>query len=481
MDLFRKAKENLMSILPIVIIVLILHFTIAPMPEKIGPFLIGSIFLVAGLTLFLSGADVGFSAVGARMGSALANKRNLPLILAVGFLIGFGVTYAEPDVNVLCNQVHSMNPSVNAVTLKLLIALGLGVFIDLGLLRSLKNYKLNIVLNIMYLVCFALVLFAGQAMASISFDASGSTTGPLAVPFILALGLGVSKASAGSSEDSFGLTGVASVGPVVAVLIMAVMTKGAASSQAAETAAEASSALGSVLLHVLKNTAIGIAPLLLLILVLQVSLMHFPPVKFRIICAGIFYSFVGIVLLLTGIEYGFSSLGLTLGSELGNRFDSFLVPSLLALLFGAIVVLAEPAVWVLTKQVEDVTAGRIRSMVVMVALSVGVSLCVALSVIRAYFNINYTIFIFVFVGLALILSWITPPLFVGIAFDSGGVASGPMSTSFILSMIMGISGSAEMGFGVVGMIAMSPLVAIQILGVLFRYKEKKALGQKEVK
>ena len=209
--------------------------------------------------------------------------------------------------------------------------------------------------------------------------------------------------------------------------------------------------------------------------------MHFPPVKFRIICAGIFYSFVGIVLLLTGIEYGFSSLGLTLGSELGNRFDSFLVPSLLALLFGAIVVLAEPAVWVLTKQVEDVTAGRIRSMVVMVALSVGVSLCVALSVIRAYFNINYTIFIFVFVGLALILSWITPPLFVGIAFDSGGVASGPMSTSFILSMIMGISGSAEMGFGVVGMIAMSPLVAIQILGVLFRYKEKKALGQKEVK
>lgn len=480
MDLIRKAKENLFSILPIIVIVLILHFTITPVPEMIGPFLIGSVLLVVGLTLFLTGAEVGFSAVGAKMGSALANRRNLPLILAVGFLIGFGVTYAEPDVNVLCNQIHTLNSSMDPNTLKLLIALGLGVFIDLGLLRTLKNYKLNVVLNVFYIIIFGLVLLAGQSMASISFDASGSTTGPLAVPFILALGLGVSKASAGGSDDSFGLTGVASIGPIYAVLLLAILSRGAAASEAEEIVVEVYSGLGGMLLHTMKNTVMGLLPLLLLIFVLQFTLMHFPPVKFRIICAGMFYSFVGIVLLLTGIEYGFSRLGLFLGAALSEKCSTFLLPTLLALVLGAIVVLAEPAVWVLTNQVEEVTAGRIKSLVVMLALCVGVSVCVALSVVRVYFNINYTVFIFVLVGLSLILSWLAPPLFVGIAFDSGGVASGPMSTSFILSMIMGLSGSPDLGFGVVGMIAMSPLVAIQILGVLFKHKEKKVLGQKEV-
>lgn len=229
----------------------------------------------------------------------------------------------------------------------------------------------------------------------------------------------------------------------------------------------------------LKNTAIGLAPLVVLIIILQFTLLKFPPVKFRLICVGIFYGFLGIVVFLTGVEYGFSPVGNLLGQILSDRYSSMLVPSLIALLFGAIVVIAEPAVWVLTNQVEEVTAGRIKHTTVMLALSIGVAVCVALSVVRVYLNINYMVFIFVLVGLSLVLSWIAPPLFVAIAFDSGGVASGPMSTTFILSFIMGISGSAELGFGVVGMIAMSPLVAIQILGVVFKVKERKVSQKKE--
>lgn len=461
-------------------VVLILNFTIAPMHEHMGPFLIGSLMLFAGLTLFLAGAESGFSPVGERLGVVMAQKKNLVFMLILGFLIGFGVTFAEPDVNVLAYQVNSMNKSINPTLLKLLIAIGLGLFIDLGLIRTIRRMKLNLLLNILYLVVFALVLVAGQAMASISFDASGSTTGPLAVPFILAIGLGVAQSSSGGSEDSFGLTGIASVGPIFAVLMMTVFSRGNASAAAGTAeAAEEVMRLFPKMLEVLKNTSIGLAPLVILIVVLQFTLLKFPPVKFRLICMGIFYGFVGIVIFLTGVEYGFSPVGKLLGQILASKYSSMLVPSLIALVFGSIVVLAEPAVWVLTNQVEDVTAGRIKHTTVMLALSAGVAVCVALSVIRVYLNINYLVFVFVLVGLSLILSWIAPSLFVAIAFDSGGVASGPMSTTFILSFIMGLSGSAELGFGVVGMIAMSPLVAIQILGVVFKIKEKKVKHRKE--
>jgi len=461
-------------------VVLILNFTIAPMHEHMGPFLVGSLMLFAGLTLFLAGAESGFSPVGERLGVVMAQKKNLTFMLILGFLIGFGVTFAEPDVNVLAYQVNSMNKSINPTLLKLMIAIGLGLFIDLGLIRTIRRMKLNLLLNILYLLVFALVLVAGQAMASISFDASGSTTGPLAVPFILAIGLGVAQSSSGGSEDSFGLTGIASVGPIFAVLMMAVFSRGNASAAAGTAeAAEEAMRLFPKMLEVLKNTFIGLAPLVILIVVLQFTLLKFPPVKFRLICMGIFYGFVGIVVFLTGVEYGFSPVGKLLGQSLAAKYSSMLVPSLIALVFGSIVVLAEPAVWVLTNQVEDVTAGRIKHTTVMLALSAGVAVCVALSVIRVYLNINYLVFVFVLVGLSLILSWIAPSLFVAIAFDSGGVASGPMSTTFILSFIMGLSGSAELGFGVVGMIAMSPLVAIQILGVVFKVKEKKVEHKKE--
>lgn len=480
MDFLRKAKETLFSLLPVMAVVVILNFTIAPIGSYMGPFLVGSLMLLIGLTLFLSGAESGFSPVGERLGVVMAQKKNLPFMLGLGFLIGFGVTFAEPDVNVLAYQVNSMNKNIDPTLLKFMIAVGLGLFIDLGLIRTIKRIKLNRLLNILYLAVFGLVLYAGQAMSSIAFDASGSTTGPLAVPFILAIGLGVAQSSSGGSEDSFGLTGIASVGPIFAVLLLASFTRtnAAAAVEVAEEAEEVVK-LFPTMLGVLKNTSIGLAPLVILIIILQFTLLKFPPVKFRLICVGIFYGFLGIVIFLTGVEYGFSPVGNLLGHILSDRYSSMLVPSLIALLFGAIVVIAEPAVWVLTNQVEEVTAGRIKHTTVMLALSIGVAVCVALSVVRVYLNINYMVFVFALVGLSLVLSWIAPPLFVAIAFDSGGVASGPMSTTFILSFIMGISGSAELGFGVVGMIAMSPLVAIQILGVVFKVKERKVSQKKE--
>ena len=475
MDFLEKLKETLKSVLPIMAIVLILNFTIAPLGSMLVPFLIGGVMLVIGLSLFLAGTDIGMVPVGEKLGSVLTQKRNVWFMLLIGFIIGFAVTLAEPDVTVLANQVHSLNSSIPETLLVVMIALGLGIFIDIGLLRTVVGYPLKWVLIIFYGIVFVLVSIVGQSMASISFDASGATTGPLAVPFILALGLGVSASTKNDKDGSFGLTGVASIGPIMAVALLVMLSKAGSASATAEEA-EAAHTLGRVFLDTLEGTAIGFGPLLGIILIMQFTMLRFPRIKFRNIAFGMAYSFVGIVIFLTGAEYGFTSVGAYLGNVIAMKYGAVLTV-VLALLFGGIVVFAEPAVWVLTSQVEDVTAGRIKKSLVMVFICLGVAIAVALAMLRIILHINYLYFVFIGVGLSLLMTLVTPPLFTGIAFDSGGVASGPMSTSFLLSFALGVSGSADMGFGLVGLIAISPLIAIQILGIIFKTKERK--GRKE--
>ncbi|MBR5099150.1 MAG: DUF1538 domain-containing protein [Spirochaetales bacterium] len=479
MDLLGKLKETLLSVLPIMAIVLILNFTITPLgADKLWRFILGGVMLILGLSLFLAGTDIGMVPVGEKLGSVLAHKRNVWFMLTVGFIIGFAVTMAEPDVSVLAGQVHDLNPSIPGNTLILMIALGLGIFVDIGLLRTVLKVKLKWVLFAFYSIVFILVAFIGQSMASISFDASGATTGPLAVPFILALGLGVSASTKDDSDSSFGLTGVASIGPIIAVAFMAMLATKSSGSAAAAAGEPGSISFISVLLETLGETAVGFAPLFAIIMLLQFTLLHFPKIKLKNILLGILYSFIGIVIFLTGVSYGFVEVGMYLGKTISRNFSPVLVV-VLALLFGGIVVFAEPAVWVLTRQVETVTAGRIKRSMVMIFICMGVAVAVALAMVRILAGINYLWFVFIGVGLSLLMTLVTPSLFTGIAFDSGGVASGPMSTSFLLSFALGVSGTADMGFGLVGLIAISPLIAIQILGIIFRLKEKKS--KKEVR
>lgn len=471
MDFIAKLKETLTSVLPIIVIVLILNFTVAPLGDKLLPFLLGGLLLVLGLSLFLAGTDIGMVPVGEKLGSVLAQRRSVPLMMAMGFVIGFSVTLAEPDITVLANQIHSMNPAINSKVLVVMIALGLGLFVDMGLLRTFLGFPLKWLLIGFYLLVFALVVFIDQGMVSICFDASGATTGPLAVPFLLALGLGVSASTKHGDDSSFGLTGVASIGPILAVAIMALLSHSSGGSDIAASGS-VTHGFGHVILSKLKDTAIGFGPLFLIILVLQFTLLHFPKVKFRKMVLGMVYSFIGIVVFLTGVDFGFVEVGRYLGQTISRNYSPVLVVGL-ALVFGGIVVLAEPAVWVLTHQVETVTAGRLKRSMVLVFICIGVALSVALAMIRILFSINYLWFVFIGVGSALLMTLFTPSLFTGIAFDSGGVASGPMSATFLLSFAIGVSGSASMGFGLVGLVAISPLISIQILGIIFRIKERK--------
>lgn len=521
MNLKQKLKETISSVAPIMAIVLILGLTIAPMTaEQMLRFIIGGILVIIGLTLFLSGVDMGILPIGERSGAALTSKRNLPLLLAASFFIGFMITIAEPDVQVLADQVRGIDPTVSKWGLIIMIAAGVGLFVMIGILRTILSIPLKIILIVSYVIVFALAFFTPAEFQGVAFDSGGATTGPMTVPFIMALGVGVAavraahnhaKKSNSSSDDSFGLTGIASVGPVFAVclygIILANFGGGEGGAVAAETAVETVSGMG-IYLHLLPDVfsevSRALAPLVFMAILFQITLMKLPPFQVIRMVRGLLFSFVGLVIFLVGAKGGFMPAGEELGESLGRLaisgdktlailnssgivehslkipgFIEIMILILVGCIFGAVVVCAEPAVWVLTEQVEGVTGGTIKRKVMLVALSAGVAISIGLSMARVLFGFSLWYILVPGYFIALVLTFFCPNLFTGIAFDSGGVASGPMTSTFILSFTLGASAAtggnpAVDAFGVIALVAMTPLIAIQILGIVFKVKSKNA-------
>lgn len=510
MNLTDKFKETMASVLPIMAIVLLLGLTVAPLGGwMLVRFIVGGILLIIGLTLFLLGVDIGILPIGERSGAALTAKRSLPLLLGVAFAIGFIVTIAEPDVQVLASQIQGVNASVNKWLLVCMIAVGIGLFVTLGLLRTVLNLSLKVMLIVCYVIVFALAFMCPAEFQGVAFDSGGATTGPMTVPFIMALGMGVAavrSSGRGSSDDSFGLTGVASVGPIAAVCVYGLILKftGNAGGAAVTGAAESAGAVASVTetgaagaaveegLHVFaqilpsvfKEVALAMAPLLVLFVLLQLFLLKMPPVQVRRLVKGQVYAFVGLVIFLTGVNGGFMPAGRKVGELLGQYASVnggwwTVLFVTVGLVFGAVVVCAEPAVWVLTEQVENVSGGTIKRKVMLFTLSCGVAVAIGVSMLRVLYRFSLWYILIPGYAIALLLTVWCPKLFVGIAYDSGGVASGPMTSTFILAFTLGAS-SASGGnpvtdaFGVIALVAMTPLLAIQILGLIYNAKNKRS-------
>ncbi len=507
MNILEKFKETAFSVLPVMAIVLILGVTVAPLGTTILlQFAVGGIMLIVGLTLFLIGVDIGILPVGEKSGATLTAKKNLPLLLSVAFAIGVMVTIAEPDVQVLADQVRSVSPDVNKWVLVIMIAIGVGLFVMLGLLRTMLSWKLKYVFIICYILLFALAFSAAEEFQGVAFDAGGATTGPMTVPFIMALGLGVASVrsvSSKSSDDSFGLTGIASIGPIAAVCVYGLIVKLtqnsadanvlAETAEVVESSTESASAtglavFGQMLPNIIKEVALALLPLVIMFIIFQIFLLKMPPMQLKRMVKGLIYSFFGLILFLLGANAGFMPAGNKLGQILGTYaatqgagWKVLLV--VIGMIFGAVVVCAEPAVWVLTEQIENVSGGTIKRKVILVALSFGVSLSIGLSMLRIIYSISLWYILIPGYAIALLLTLICPPLFTGIAFDSGGVASGPMTSTFILSFALGaasgvagaVGGASSVSdaFGVIALVAMTPLIALQILGLIFKIKNKK--------
>ena len=494
-------KETAVSVLPVMAIVLFLGFTFVPLDKfLLARFVVGGLLLIVGLTIFLLGVDLGIQPMGERCGAELTKKRSLTLLLVVAFIIGFIVTAAEPDIQVFGDQVRGIFPVVNKLTITFVIAGGVGLFIMLGLLRTVLNLSIKWTFFLAYALLFLISFFASGSFLGIAFDSGGATTGPMTVPFIMALGLGVSSVR-DDNDNSFGLTGVCSIGPVMAVLIYAIILRTGGTlgeNQIIEQAGSDLSNVESAVItsgffsqifppfnhaagRVFREALISIAPLFALFIIFQIVLLKMTKRQVIRIVIGFIYAFIGLTIFLIGVNGGFSQAGAALGEKLGSLAVShggvwYLLLIGTGLALGAIIVCAEPAVWVLSEQVEHVSGGTIKRKVLLIFLSVGTAIAIGLSMWRAVAGFNLKYILIPGYAIAMLLMIFCPSLFSGIAFDSGGVASGPLTSTFVLSFTLGAAASGKGGndsFGVIALVAMMPLLAIQIMGIIFKMKQRK--------
>lgn len=481
-----KFKEVSLSVIPIALIVLLLHFTIVPLEsDMLIKFLICTVIIIIGLGIFLMGAEIGVSKMGEIMGSNVAKSNSKVLVFILGLLFGFVISIAEADLLILANQVSDvMDGLLSPFFIVAVVSLGVGVMIGIGFLRILLDKKISTMFIVVYLIIFGLFFFVSEEFQAISFDASGATTGAMTTPFILALGLGVSrmKTSQKAEEDSFGLVGAASAGPIWALMLMSLIL-GLGDIQGSEVAFVAQSGIFAPIFYsfpkILRESFIALIPITALFYGFNLFWFKRKKTEVLVIFKGLILTFVGLVLFLVGVNAGFMDVARIIGSALASLDNKLILP-IFGFLIGMVVVLAEPAVYVLSNQVEEVTAGSIPRKLILLTLSIGVGFAVSLSMIKImYPAVKLWMFIIPGFSISLILSKKIPPIFVGIAFDSGGVASGPMTATFILALTQGVASAIPTadvlidGFGVIAMVAMMPILGISLLGLLFERKSKK--------
>ena len=480
----NKILESFKSIYPIALIVVILAITLTPISAgDMLLFLIGVLFLVIGMSLFTAGAEMSMQQLGSKIGASIASSGKLWLIAFVGFIIGVIVTISEPDLQILAARV----PGVDSYLLILTISVGVGVFLVIALLRTLWGVSLNIILAVFYAIALVLAFFIPEGLRPLSFDSGGVTTGPMTVPFIMSIGAGLCSSSykKRGREDSFGITALCSIGPIIAVLVLGIVMKLDGGTYEPEKIIEITDTRDSVwhycreIVGFIKEVGIALLPIIIFTVVFQLATRSFSKQQLLRIGVGVIYTFVGLVIFLTGADVGFVPTGLTIGSKLADiAGGALLIP--VAMLLGYFIVRAEPSVYVLNKLVEEMSAGAISGKTTGLGLSIGVAAALGLSCLRILTGISVMYIIIPGYIICFILCFFTPKIFVGIAFDSGGVASGTMMSAFVLPFAIGacstVGGNVMTdAFGCVAFVAMAPIIAIQIFGLLYRIKAKKRM------
>lgn len=475
--LLDKIKESLVSVLPVAAIVFLLNLT--PIVDfsavEIGVFLASAVILILGIGLFNLGADLAMTPMGEHIGSGLTKSKSMTLLLTVCLAMGVLITVAEPDLTVLADQVSDV---LNSSVLIFTVGAGVGLFLVLAVLKILTKKSLSAMLMFFYMLLFALtslvVINENTGFLALAFDSGGVTTGPITVPFIMALGVGIATTIGGknSSENSFGLVAMCSIGPILAVMALGIFARGEINYEAPSYSISLDN-MGELLLHTIVDKSIDVLIALGLIVVfffiLQLLYLKLPIKKLLQIGVGILYTFVGLVIFLSAVEIGFMPIGYKMGTELASKHPALL--AVFGFVIGMVVVLAEPAVHVLNKQVEEITDGAVSKKSMMLALSIGVGISIGLSMLRIVFDFSILYYLIPGYFLSLGLSFFVPGLYTAIAFDSGGVASGPLTSTFILPLAIGacfiLQGESKImsdAFGIVSMVAMTPLITIQLLG-----------------
>lgn len=481
--LYDKTKEVTKTLMPVVILVLIICFTIVDVEtDVILRFIVGSILLLIGLTIFLWGVDLAMNPIGEHMSKEVATSKS-PIKLAIlCFLLGFLITVAEPDLLILGNQVEGASgATLDSAIIVYMVSIGVGVMISLGVFRLLRDKPLNKFMTITYGIIFVLAIFVSEEFLAIAFDASGATTGALTTPFVLALSLGLSNVKGGknSEENSFGLVGIMSAGPILAVMLISIISGQKNIQGDAADYIIKEGVIGPILdaiPHIFIESLIALLPISVLFFIYNFGKFKLKKAELGGILKGLTFTLLGLVIFLTAVNSGFMDMGRVLGMEIAKMNTWLLIGIGFAL--GLIVVLVEPAVHVLGEQIEEVTGGHVPIKLIRTTLSIGVGTAIALSMVRIIIP-EVKLWYFLLPGflIAILLSFKSDPVFVGIAYDAGGVASGPMTATFVLAFAQGAATSIETanvlvdGFGVIAMVAMAPVLSIMILGTIFQRKK----------
>ncbi|WP_306487976.1 DUF1538 domain-containing protein [Agathobaculum sp.] len=476
----EKLIEALTSVLPITLIVLLLSVTIAPMPiGTMAMFLFGAVMLVIGMAFFQLGTDVSMTPMGEGIGAQLPRTKNLFVIVLITFVIGVLITIAEPDLQVLAEQV----PSIPNAMLIWTVAIGVGLFFVVAVLRTVFKIRLSVLLIVFYLVVLALSFFVPNEFVPVAFDSGGVTTGPITVPFIMALGVGLAsiRGDRDAQDDSFGLVALCSIGPILAVLLLGIFYRDGdphytpVSVPEVDTTRQLAGLFVEGLPDYIHEVLTALIPIIVFCALFQLIFRRFHKIEMQKIGIGFVYTFAGLAIFLTGVNVGFMPAGHYLGQQLADSAHSWILFPL-GVVIGFFLVIAEPAVHVLNRQVETITNGGISQRAMMLSLSIGVACSVGLAMMRVLTGISIYWMVIPGYAAALVLTIFVPKMFTGIAFDSGGVASGPMTTTFLLPFAMGaceaLGGNVLTdAFGVVAMVAMTPLLTIQVLGLIYKHKQ----------
>ena len=488
--LLKKFQESLISVLPVTAIVFILNFTplIMLTTKELITFLISSFFLIFGIAMFNLGADLAMTPMGEQIGAGLTKSRKIPRLLLVCFLMGLFITIAEPDLTVLAEQV---SPAINGTTLIVSVGVGVGLFLLLSVLKIIFKRPLSSMLFYFYMILFAVATFVilngNTEFLPLAFDSGGVTTGPITVPFIMALGVGIATTLGGKNveENSFGLIAMCSVGPILAVMALGVgITEKIDYQKPSYSIEEQLNSIWHTIFDTAKEVFIALGLIVLFFVILQLLCLKLPKKKLIKISIGLIYTFIGLVIFLAAVSIGFMPVGYRIGECLGNiAKDAPIALAIFGFVLGTVVVLAEPAVHVLNKQVEDITDGTVSKTSMMIALSVGVGISICLAMLRIIYDFNILWYVIPGYLISLGLSFFVPGIYTAIAFDSGGVASGPLTSGFILPLsigacfaLHGTESIMNLGFGIVAMVAMTPLITIQLLG--FRAVVKNHMRQR---
>lgn len=470
-----KLIESFKSVLPVTAVLILLGFYMKVETSVMLMFLLGALLLVVGLALFQLGAFESTSVIAEDIGRYIVKKRNLAIFIIVAFMLGFLIIVAEPSVRVLADQLSiAIQPEMLLVYT---IAIGVGLFLTVGLLRILFNISFRTLLIILYTLVFILALVVNQINPSfipLAFDAGGFASGPLSVPFIMSLAYGISRARGdkASDQDSFGLVGITVTGPIFAILILGLFFRDI--SPDAMNSATVSPTLLEYLVQYTKDMAIAILPFIAFFVFFQIIDFRYQKRKVIKILIAFVYTYVGLVLFLTGANGAFSVMGTLIGGYFANNA---LLLILVGAVLGLLVAAPEPSVIAVNKQVEEVTAGAISSKLMLGAISIGVAVALILSMIRIVTQINLLWFVIPGYVLALVLMFFTPKMFSAIGFDSGSAVTGAMTTAFLMPFAIGAAIALDVdvltnAYGLVVLASMAPVISIQVLGIVYARKQE---------